>query len=121
MKNSNSTPKRRGNVLIVEDDADIAEYCDMVLTSSGYGVRTVSSREDALRVVHGNLYNYILMDLRMPGMPIDEFLACKERHFPTSKVIIMTADFISAKKVDHLVSSKILMKPFDPDKLLHHL
>ena len=67
--------KPKENVLVVEDDSDLAETLVTALTVAGYGVRAVSTRDEALRAIRRNLYHIVLLDFKMPGLAANDFLA----------------------------------------------
>ena len=56
-------------VLIVDDNLDIAEASEMLLTSAGYAVRTASNGKEGLASLSdGRLPNCVLLDVDMPGL-----------------------------------------------------
>jgi CheY-like chemotaxis protein len=85
------TAPARGNVLVVEDDNDIATTITVIISDAGYGVRKVSSRESALKVLQDNLYQCVLVDYYMPGMSADVFTTTLKAIQPLSKIVLITA------------------------------
>jgi CheY-like chemotaxis protein len=58
------------SILVVDDDLDILEAVEMVLTGAGYRVLVARDGEEALRVLRSqpSLPSLVLLDLMMPGM-----------------------------------------------------
>ncbi|HYF50771.1 MAG TPA: response regulator [Planctomycetota bacterium] len=109
----------RGNVLIVEDDKDTAQTLLVILGNAGYGVRKVSSRDAALQVLLSNLYQCILLDFYMPGMPAEEFVAALQTAHPIAKVVLITAASEVETAAKRLGIPHYLGKPFEPEALLN--
>lgn len=55
-------------LLLVDDDAALAEMYALQLTASGFDVTTAHSGAEALRIVNDSLPDLIYLDLGLPGM-----------------------------------------------------
>ena len=67
-------------MLIVDDEPEIVDLLQEVLTEAGYDVRSVFTSDEALAVALGFRPHVVLLDLRMPGMSGDQVLrALRER------------------------------------------
>ncbi len=67
-------------MLIVDDEPEIVDLLQEVLTEAGYDVRSVFTSDEALAVALGFRPHVVLLDLRMPGMSGDRVLhALRER------------------------------------------
>lgn len=55
-------------LLIVDDEVDIVDLLRDVLTSEGYVVDAAPSAEDALRLIHENIYDAAILDFNLPDM-----------------------------------------------------
>ena len=55
-------------ILIVDDQADIAELTAVVLSAAGYGVATARSGIEALEHLAGSHFDLVLLDINMPEM-----------------------------------------------------
>jgi CheY-like chemotaxis protein len=109
-----------GNILVVDDDADLRETLQLLLGDSGYRVTAVPNGLEALeRLKTGARPALILLDLMMPEMNGWQFLerARADSILDAIPVVIMTA---RRKGTDLLPapSRDILHKPFDTEKLL---
>ncbi len=74
-------------VLIVDDDANIAELISLYLTKECYETLIVYDGEEALRVFKEFHPNIILLDLMLPG--IDGYQVCRELRTTSQVPIIM--------------------------------
>ena len=63
------------NILVVDDDQDLAEMLGIVLTSSGFDVDLVSRGDEALDAFRNNPPDLVLLDVMLPG--IDGIEVCK--------------------------------------------
>jgi CheY-like chemotaxis protein len=110
-----------GRVLIIEDDPEIIEYIVLTLEGEGYATASVESRDAAMKVIVGDGYDHILMDLNMPGMEAREFITNVRRLSPWSKIYLMTAGHGIAARAENLGLNHFIGKPFDPETLLRVL
>jgi CheY-like chemotaxis protein len=122
---------RYGNVLIVEDDADIRDALRFALEDAGYVVYEAPSGEPAMRLLHeSQRHMVVLVDLNMPGMDGKQVLAAIAQHDTLATrhaYIVMTANektlpltFVNLLANLHV---PILAKPFDVEQMLemvHH-
>lgn len=58
--------KRRGKILIVEDDMDFAESISMILEDGGFEMSLASSLEEGLEKAKTEKPDLILLDIMMP-------------------------------------------------------
>ena len=105
-----------GNVLVVEDDPDTGSMLQDILADAGYGVNWVQSRDAAVDALHSYLYDHIVLDVAMSGMPIDNFV----RNYVQRRynVVLISAVVDPAKEALRLGIQYSLRKPFDPLALL---
>ncbi|MCI8518051.1 MAG: response regulator transcription factor [Hungatella sp.] len=106
-------------VLIVDDDANIAELISLYLTKECYETMIVLDGEEALRVFPEFKPNIILLDLMLPG--IDGYQVCRELRTTSQVPIIM----LSAKGeiFDKVLGLELgaddyMIKPFDSKELV---
>jgi CheY-like chemotaxis protein len=66
-------------ILIVDDDPDVRELWAELLTDGGYQVLTARDGRDALALMRAIVPDFIVLDLRMPGMAGPEFLQVLRR------------------------------------------
>jgi DNA-binding response OmpR family regulator len=112
-------------VLIVDDDAELAEELTEILQGYGYSSDKASDSVQAEALIKQNCYDVYLFDYKMAGLSgIDLLRKVKEIHC-TGPVIIMSGrpfieKILKDEKVDTLVSA-VIKKPFDIELLLQKL
>ena len=101
-------------ILIVDDDANIAELISLYLMKECYETQIVGDGEKALKVFASFRPNLILLDLMLPGM--DGYQVCRELRKTSQVPIIM----LSAKGeiFDKVLGLELgaddyMIKPFD--------
>ncbi|MBI4764495.1 MAG: sigma-54-dependent Fis family transcriptional regulator [Deltaproteobacteria bacterium] len=109
-----------GVILIIDDDYQIRESFEKLLTEEGHEVLTAASGETGLDVLHSVMPDLVLLDLRLPGMSgLETFLALREIESKLP-VIIMTAFGTTETAIEatKLGAFDYILKPFDiPDIL----
>ena len=106
-------------ILIVDDDANIAELISLYLLKECYDTKIVEDGESALHEFKTYQPNLILLDLMLPG--VDGFEICRKVRAEKNTPIIM----VSAKKDDidkirglGLGADDYMTKPFSPSELV---
>ncbi|MBI4259408.1 MAG: response regulator [Actinobacteria bacterium] len=110
------------NILVVDDDPDIARYVEVNLRSAGYEVSVASDGEQALDRAFDIRPDLVLLDVMMPridGFEVAQRLRRDPRTTNTS-IIMLTAKALSSDKVLGLTAGAddYIIKPFDPIELL---
>ncbi len=108
-------------ILVVEDDQDIRESLQEVLSSEGYQVRTARHGLDALQQLRSSatLPNLILLDLMMPVMDGRSFLKQIQEENPTQWGAIPVVLISASGEAMHpdLETASTLRKPIDLESL----
>ena len=79
------------SVLIVEDETSLAGNIARFLERRGFEVDLAETAEDGMRRASENPPDFVLSDLRLPGMSGDAFLQWLRDHHPDIPAAIMTA------------------------------
>jgi len=111
-------------VLVVEDEAKIAQFLKKGLTEKGYSVEAVSDADAALERLTAAPYELLILDLLLPGSR-DGLELCREiraRGIP-SKILMLTARDTVENKIEGLDAGAddYLVKPFSFRELLARL
>ena len=108
-------------ILVVEDDSELAGMLDYFLRSRGHQVTAVSNGVDGLRAVMAQDYDAILCDMVMPQMAGDMFYLAVRRVRPhlCERFIFVTAhqERPRVKEFLNQVREMVLRKPFNLDDL----
>ncbi|MBI2203779.1 MAG: response regulator [Candidatus Rokubacteria bacterium] len=78
------------NILIVDDEPEVAEVLAKSLTRQGHRTTTVNSGADALKRLDDAGVDAMFLDVSMPGMNGLEVLAEVKRRRPTLAVVVIT-------------------------------
>ena len=62
------------NILVVDDEIEIADLIELYLKNEGYNVYKTYSSEKALKIIEKRNIDLALLDIMMPG--IDDFTLC---------------------------------------------
>jgi DNA-binding NtrC family response regulator len=106
-------------VLVVDDDAAVAEFCRQVLSQAGHTVLMVKSGREALAALDEHEVDVVLSDVRMPGMDGVDLLRSIAPRKGAPDVVLMTgfASISSAVEAIRLGAYDYLVKPFVADQL----
>ncbi len=112
-------------VLIVEDEAPIADAIALVVQEAGYTPLIATHGRQGLEMARSRRPALITTDYMMPQMNGDEFIAvlrreAEERGEPAPPIILITA--VVSHRTRNIGADYILAKPFDIDvltQLLH--
>ena len=114
--------KAKGNrILIVDDDAEIAESIRVALESRGYSVRVARDGNQGLAMAERELPDLMILDMMMPKRSGFLVLEMLRRSLPDPlPVIMITANEGNRHKeyAEMLSVSDYIRKPFAMDKLL---
>ncbi len=108
-----------GRVLVVEDDAEIADVLRRSLRQEGYEVKTSADGVDALDVAAGFVPDLVVLDLGLPRL--DGVEVCRRlRAEGDVPILMLTARAETEDRVSGLDSGAddYLVKPFERTELL---
>jgi DNA-binding NtrC family response regulator len=111
----------KGKILVVDDELDLREALELLLTSEGYSVDLAQNAAEGLRRMEAHGYDLVLLDLMMPdrsGMEVLEEVRQRDRETP---IFMITAygSTEAAVKALKLGANDYISKPWgDNDKLL---
>ena len=107
-------------ILIVDDEPEIAELVQELLTIAGYRCFTANSAEAALRMLEKRNFGLLVTDIMMPGMSGIELLEEVKKSFPDLAVIMVTGldDRKMAIHTLELGAYGYIIKPFNKNEIL---
>ncbi len=110
----------KGNILVVDDEADIREGLEDLLTSEGYVVDLAQNGAEGLHKMETRGYDLVLLDLMMPdrsGMEVLQEVRERDRETP---IFLITAygSVDAAVQALKLGANDYFSKPWDNDKLV---
>lgn len=103
------------SLLIVDDDVAVRESLADVLTELGYSVKIACDGLDALKKLQQLSFDYILIDIRMPGIDGIETSRRIKKLQPNARIIITTAYASNDiyKYAEKIGIQAVLKKPLD--------
>jgi two-component system, OmpR family, KDP operon response regulator KdpE len=109
----------KGNILVVDDEAQISRVLKTTLSAQGYGIRTAADGVQALEEMQSWAPDLIITDLRMPNMDGLE-LCRKVRSQSRIPIIVLSVKGEEAIKVQALDAGAddYVTKPFSVNELL---
>jgi len=114
--------RHRGKILVVDDDASLAEMLTIVLRNEGFEPRICPTGDRAMTVVREFKPDLVLLDLMLPGK--DGVDVCREiRGESGVPIIMLTAKTDTIDVVVGLESGAddYVVKPFKPKELVARL
>ena len=106
------------NILVVDDEQDIADLVEIYLVSDGYKVFKASNAQDGLAILDKEDIHLVLLDIMMPGMNGLEM--CKKiRETNNIPIIMLSAKSTDLDKILGLGTGAddYVVKPFNPLEL----
>ena len=106
-------------ILVVDDEKEIADLLEVVLTNEGYEILKCYDPHSALKILEARTVDMAILDVMMPD--IDGFTLCRmirEKHnFP---IIMLTAKIEDIDKITGLANGAddYITKPFNPLELV---
>jgi CheY-like chemotaxis protein len=108
----------RADIVIVEDNATVAQFLAEVLDEVGYTTRRFGDGLSARVAISADVPALVLLDVDIPGLHGTELLALLRRGgFPDLPIVMITASTVGAGLVAQ-GATEVLTKPFDLDELL---
>ena len=106
------------NILVVDDEKEIAELVEIYLVSDGYKVFKAYHAEEGLKILSEEEIHLVLLDVMMPGMNGLE-LCRKIRESSNIPVIMLSAKSEDLDKIVGLTggADDYVTKPFNPLEL----
>jgi CheY-like chemotaxis protein len=114
-------PPGKLRILVIDDEADIREALNDLLSSVGYEVSTAASGNVAVERAEREPFDLAITDLRMPGLSGVDTVAALRRIKPGLAVIVVSGYVSdeSARRCREEGATRIMSKPFDIDDLLY--
>ncbi|MCB5955907.1 response regulator transcription factor [Enterococcus sp. CWB-B31] len=108
------------HILVVDDEPSILTLLQFTLEKDGYKVSTAETGTKAYEMALANVYDFIILDVMLPGMDGLEITKALRRERIETPILILTA---KDDQVDKIIGLEIgaddyLTKPFSPREVL---
>ena len=107
------------NILVVDDEKEIADLIEIYLVSDGYKVFKANNAKEGLEILDQEEIHLVLLDIMMPGM--DGLEMCRKiRETNNNPIIMLSAKSTDLDKILGLGTGAddYVVKPFNPLELL---
>ncbi len=110
----------RARILVIDDEVEIRESLEALLTTEGYEVELAPNAAEGERKLESRAWDLVLLDLMMPdksGMEVLRDVRERDRHTP---IFMITAwgGVEAAVQAVKLGANDYVSKPWDNDKLI---
>jgi PAS domain S-box-containing protein len=117
-----ASPTGAYRVLLVEDDAQVRQVMETVLSRAGFAVTAVGSAEDAATLWRASpeAFDVVVTDVVLPGTSGPQFLAQRLAERPALAGVLVSGypDDVLARHHAALDGRRVLRKPFTPTALV---
>ena len=106
-------------ILVVDDEQSMREFLDIMLKKEGYKVSLASNGEEVLKYIDKDIFDLVLLDIRMPKMDGIAVLKKIKSASPETVVIMITA-YASADTAIKAMKEgayDYITKPFKVDEI----
>ena len=110
----------RGRILVVDDEPDIRESLETLLTNESYQVDLAANAAEGLKRMESGIYDLVLLDLMMPdksGLQVLEEVRARDVETPIVLITAYGSVEVAVKALKH-GASDYFPKPWDNEKLL---
>lgn len=111
------------NILVVEDERNLADAICRILSDAGYNAEACYDGRSGLVSAESGLYDAVILDVMLPGMDGFELVHELRRKGNAVPVLMLTARTATTDKVEGLDSGAddYMTKPFEAPELLARL
>lgn len=109
-------------ILLIEDNDDIRELTELMLTGAGYTVLTAPSGEEGLALLADHDADLLILDIMLPG--INGWTVCRQaREDPRTAALPILIFTVRSERMDEYrperaMANGLLSKPFVREELL---
>ncbi len=110
----------RGRILVIDDEPDIRESLEALLSSENYRVELAFNATEGLKKLETSTYDLVLVDLMMPdksGMEVLEEIRLRDRETPLFMITAYGSIEVAVEALKR-GANDYFAKPWDNEKLL---
>jgi len=118
---SKEVRSRSASVLVVEDEANIREVLQEILTTAGHQVTLASDGEEGIKLYKEKKPDLVISDLGLPGVSGWEVAASVKEQNPSTPVVIFTGWGVKLDQADAKSQNvdRFITKPFNMRQILN--
>jgi len=110
----------RGRILVIDDEPDIRDSLEALLSSENYRVELAANATEGLKRLESSAYDLVLLDLMMPdksGMQVLEEIRTRDRETPIFMITAYGSVEVAVAALKR-GANDYFPKPWDNEKLL---
>jgi len=113
------TNESKPRVLVVDDEPNICDLLDELLSRQGYAIETCLNGQDALDKIRDGGYDMVISDLKMPGINGIELIRTVKSESPDTATVLVTgyATVETAVEALRFGADDYVTKPFNIEEL----
>ena len=117
---SSPDPHPAARLLIVDDEASMCEFLEIMLRKNGYQVDSRQSAREAVKELEAETCDLVITDINMPEMSGLELLSLVKEKSPGTEVIMITAYASTDTAIQAMKRGAYdyITKPFNNDEIL---
>jgi len=107
------------DILIVDDEKNMIDFLDIMLTKEGYRVKTTMSGKEAIEMFHGEIFDLVITDMKMHSVNGLDVIREVKSVSPNTPVVVITAfaSTESAVEAMKLGAYDYITKPFKNEEI----
>lgn len=103
-------------ILAVDDDELVLGLLEKMLTRLDIDCVTVSSANEAMKLMEDGAFSTVITDIAMPGIDGVTFIKHARSKYPGIKIVAMTAGLSNISPADQM-ADHTLLKPFSKEDI----
>ncbi|HEU4710023.1 MAG TPA: sigma-54 dependent transcriptional regulator [Pyrinomonadaceae bacterium] len=113
-------PRSRSSILVVDDDASVADSLNLILSEAGFEISVAHSFSAALALLKDAFFDLVITDLRLADASGIDLTTHIKKETPETEVILMTAYGSVDVTIEAIKAGAYyyLEKPYTRDRLL---
>ena len=106
-------------ILVVDDERSMRDFLSIMLKKVGYDVTTAVDGEEAVKILHKDIFDLVITDLKMPKVDGLQVLKTVKDLSPDTVVIVITAFASTETTVEAMKEGAYdyITKPFQNDEM----
>lgn len=111
---------QKTRILIVDDESDLRNLLNHVLTQAGYEVMEAPDGEAALNILRKEKFDIAFLDIQMPNVNGIQVLKHIQKNSPSTKAIMLTgyANLKNAMEAKEFGATDFIGKPYKIEDIL---
>jgi two-component system response regulator HydG len=107
------------NILVIDDEQTMRDSCVQILSRDGHTVKVAEDGATGLEMMRTEVFDLIILDLKMPGLSGMEVLRTVHENDPSAIVVVITGYGTVESAVEAMKAGAydFVSKPFTPERL----